>query len=301
MMRKDVEPGRHRPSRAYIPGHADRRQDRDDRRATTRSRSSASRPSYTVSVMVLRPEAGRTSAASVAARAAASGTAHDPPRQPWRRSCRPTQVRNNTRSRRPTPAVARRHRRRRPATSRRHAPQAGAAPAPARPPAARRPTERHPAPGSTPDAGRAGARGDGGDGGDAGGGGGGGGGPAAAAPAATAAAAAATAAERLSRAGGGPPRRRGRRRPGRRRRRCAAPMTLPMSFMPDGPGAGDDVGDDRGQVGVLELGRQVAGQHLALGLLPLRPARRGRPTRTPRRPPAASSPRGAARPAPRRR
>ena len=45
-------------------------------------------------------------------------------------------------------------------------------------------------------------------------------------------------------------------------------MTLPMSFMPDGAGAGDDVGDDRGEVGVVELRGQVVGQHLALGLLP---------------------------------
>src|SRR4029453_17673390 len=37
-----------------------------------------------------------------------------------------------------------------------------------------------------------------------------------------------------------------------------------------GPGPGDHVGDDRGEVGVLELRRQVAGQHLALGLLALR-------------------------------
>ena len=38
---------------------------------------------------------------------------------------------------------------------------------------------------------------------------------------------------------------------------------------PRGTGAGDDVGDDRGQVGVVELRGQVTGDHLALGALPL--------------------------------
>jgi hypothetical protein len=36
-----------------------------------------------------------------------------------------------------------------------------------------------------------------------------------------------------------------------------------------GPGAGDHVGDEGGEVGVVELRRQVGGQHLALGLLAL--------------------------------
>ena len=87
-----------------------------------------------------------------------------------------------------------------------------------------------------------------------------------------------------------------RRRPGRPRPPLAAPMTLPMSFMPDAPVRVIDVGDERGQVGVLELGGQVAGEHLALGPLPLGllgPAGAGR---TPRRPRGASSPRGASTP-----